>query len=89
MAVPLLDVSFLSPFKASALFFAAASCQAGMVAALPLPNLLLPNDAAGATEAGAVAGTPAMISAGVDVVLKLVVGEFAAGASVDVEFWTG
>jgi hypothetical protein len=65
-AVPLAEVSFLSPFNASELFFEAAICHAG-IAARPPPNLLLPDDAellgrsiaaaAGAVAAGVASGT--------------------------------
>lgn len=81
-AVPLLEVSFLSPFNVWA-FFAAANCQAGMVAALPLPNLLLPDDAVGVAVAGTVLGTPPVISVGVGELFMFVVGEFVACDSAD------
>jgi hypothetical protein len=60
-AVPLAEVSFLSPLSASWLFFAAAICQAGIAAPVrPLPNLLLAEDAelfGLSIAAAAVAGT--------------------------------
>lgn len=60
-----------------------------MAAALPLPNLLLPEDAAGVLEAGAAAATPPVFSAGVTVLLMFVVGELTVGASVDALCWIG
>lgn len=60
-----------------------------MVAALPLPNLLLP-DTAGVALADAVASTPPTASVGVaEALSRLMVGEFRAGDSTDALLWTG
>lgn len=71
------------PSDVSAFFFAAANCQAGIVAALPLPNLVLPDDTVGVAVDGTVARTPPIISVGVAGLFKFVVGEFVAGDSAD------